>query len=508
MFLLFGWLNLWRWLSVFRKIKIISLLLILTLTINQAYAQKFAIIGDFGFAEVDIDGLIDAENVANMIDTSGVEFIVTTGDNNYSGLNDPFTMDENIGQFYHEWMFPYNGSYGEGDPDGINRFFPAVGNHDWYEPPYGSGIQGHYDYYVLPGNERYYDFIWGNVHFFILSSYDGYSYKDGGNAEPDGWTSNSTQGQWLMDALANADPTHWKIVVTHFPPYSSGEHGSFTDARWPYKEWGAHIVISGHDHDYERLSVNNFPYIVNGLGGKSKHPFGTILTDFSLVRYSDQFGAMLVEAASSYISFYFYTESGTLIDSYEITTPNPVELAYFASTLNGDEVQLRWRTETELNNYGFHIERAAENSDWLALGFVEGHGNSNSPRQYTFSDSEIYETGNYYYRLKQTDNDGTFEYSDVVSVTVGVPVLYSLSSNYPNPFNPETRIDYTLPKQQNVSLRINNMLGELVEVLENEVKPAGTYTVTFDGSDLPSGIYFYRLKAENFVETKKMVLMK
>ena len=172
-------------------------------------------------------------------------------------------------------MFPYNGSYGQGDPDGINRFFPAVGNHEWYEPPYGSGIQGHYNYFALPGNERYYDFVWGNVHFFILSTYDGYSSKDGGNAEPDGWTSNSTQGLWLMNALANAEQTHWKIVVTHFAPYSSGEHGSFSYIQWPFQEWGAHIVISGHDHDYERLIINGLTYVVNGLGGKSRESFVT-----------------------------------------------------------------------------------------------------------------------------------------------------------------------------------------------------------------------------------------
>ncbi len=188
--------------------------------------------------------------------------------------------------------------------------------------------------------------------------------------------------------------------------------------------------------------------------------------------------------------------------------PLPVELTFFESTLNGNKVELRWRTETEVNNYGFYIERSIENSDWFALGFVEGHGNSNSPKQYTFIDSDINESGNYYYRLKQTDNDGTFEYSDVVTVTVGVPVLYSLSQNYPNPFNPETRIDYTLPEQQNVSLRVYNMLGEMVKELVNEVKPARSYSVTFEASNLPSGIYIYRIQTESFTLNKKMTMMK
>ncbi|MCH7516608.1 MAG: T9SS type A sorting domain-containing protein [Bacteroidetes bacterium] len=186
----------------------------------------------------------------------------------------------------------------------------------------------------------------------------------------------------------------------------------------------------------------------------------------------------------------------------------PVELTSFSASIQNSTVILNWETETEINNLGFYIERAIENSDWVSIGFVEGHGNSNSPKHYNFSDTDIGQSGEYYYRLKQIDNDGTFEYSDVVTVTVGIPVLFALSQNYPNPFNPETRIDYTLPEQQNVSLRVYNMLGELVKELVNEVKPAGTYSVTFDGTNLPSGIYVYRIQTEGFSENKKMTFLK
>jgi endonuclease/exonuclease/phosphatase family metal-dependent hydrolase len=197
---------------------------------------------------------------------------------------------------------------------------------------------------------------------------------------------------------------------------------------------------------------------------------------------------------------------------YLFGNPTPVELAFFTGSLNENNVELRWRTETEVNNYGFYIERTTENSDWITIGFVEGFGNSNSPKHYNYNDIDIYQSANYNYRLKQTDNDGTFEYSDVVTVTVGVPVLYSLSQNYPNPFNPQTRIDYTLPEQQNVSLRVYNMLGELVQELVNEVKPAGTYTITFNassaGGGLSSGIYVYVLKTPAFVSNRKMTFLK
>ncbi|MCH8033916.1 MAG: phytase [Bacteroidetes bacterium] len=206
-----------------------------------------------------------------------------------------------------------------------------------------------------------------------------------------------------------------------------------------------------------------------------------------------------------------YEDLGLVVDvSYwnPRVYPLPVELVYFAGNLNGKNVELRWRTETEINNYGFDIERTKDNADWLTIGFVEGHGNSNSPKQYNFIDADINQSGTYYYRLKQIDNDGTYEYSFVVSVEVGVPNNIYLSQNYPNPFNPETRIDFTLPEKQLVSLRVYNTLGELVTELVNEEKPAGSYSFKFDASRLPSGVYIYRLQTSEFAENKKMTLLK
>jgi len=125
-----------------------------------------------------------------------------------------------------------------------------------------------------------------------------------------------------------------------------------------------------------------------------------------------------------------------------------------------------------------------------------------------FSDSAITKSGTYHYRLKQIDNDGTFEYSDIISVMAGVPNNFYLSQNYPNPFNPVTRIEFTLPEKQQVSLRVYNTLGELVQELLNEVKQPGSYSVTFNASNLPSGIYIYRIQTESFATNKKMTFMK
>ena len=194
----------------------------------------------------------------------------------------------------------------------------------------------------------------------------------------------------------------------------------------------------------------------------------------------------------------------------------PVELAFFTAKLSGNNVELRWRTETEVNNYGFEIEREAHlnptggrnNGEWETIGFVEGNGNSNSPKYYNYLDSDIGESGKYYYRLKQIDNDGTYEYSDITEVDVGTPDNFYLSQNYPNPFNPATKIDFTLPKKQIVTLRVYNILGEMVQEIINGEKPAGSYSVTFNASNLPSGVYIYRLETQDFAQNRKMTLLK
>jgi Secretion system C-terminal sorting domain len=190
------------------------------------------------------------------------------------------------------------------------------------------------------------------------------------------------------------------------------------------------------------------------------------------------------------------------------TSSLPVELVFFTGSQNGSDIDLRWRTETEVNNYGFDIERTTDISNWMTVDFVEGNGNSNSPKQYNFSDTNIIQSGRYYYRLKQINNDGTYEYSDVVSIEVDVPNKYYLSQNYPNPFNPETRIEFTLPQQQFVSLKVYNTLGEMVAELVNEQREAGSYSVVFNASNLTSGIYIYRLRTSSFSANKKMTLLK
>ena len=183
----------------------------------------------------------------------------------------------------------------------------------------------------------------------------------------------------------------------------------------------------------------------------------------------------------------------------------PVELTSFTAKASGTTVTLNWETKTEVDNNGFEIERNA-NGNWSKIGFVEGHGTANSPKYYSFSDANP--LGNkIQYRLKQIDNDGSFEYSPVVEVELA-PVNYTLYQNYPNPFNPSTVIRYAMPVAGMVTIDVFNALGEKVSTLLNGQVEAGFNQVSFDATNLPSGLYFYRIQSGDFTSIKKMLLMK
>ncbi|MBZ0200904.1 MAG: T9SS type A sorting domain-containing protein, partial [Ignavibacteriaceae bacterium] len=207
------------------------------------------------------------------------------------------------------------------------------------------------------------------------------------------------------------------------------------------------------------------------------------------------------------------TNSPTLVlDGIRVATswnqaPLPVELSSFTASASAKSVTLNWVTATEVNNYGFNIECTIDNVQWKTIGFVEGYGNSNSPKNYSFTDENV-ATGNYGYRLKQIDNDGKYEYSKVVEVEVSAPLQYALAQNYPNPFNPSTTISYSVPEAQFVTLKIFNVLGQEVTTLVNGMKEAGVYTLNFDAKNLNSGLYFYKLEAGTFSAVKKMMLTK
>jgi len=201
----------------------------------------------------------------------------------------------------------------------------------------------------------------------------------------------------------------------------------------------------------------------------------------------------------------------------------PVELISFTGSANGSSVTLNWQTATEVNNYGFNVERALmvrQNSPqaqlgmtWEKIAFVQGHGNSNSPKEYSFTENlalaHNLNLNRVQYRLKQIDFNGVFEYSPIVEVNVEAPSQLKLAQNYPNPFNPETTINFQIPFASHVTLKIYDVLGREVASLVDEFKQAGTYVKTLHATSLPSGVYFYKLQTANgFSETKKLILLK
>ena len=200
----------------------------------------------------------------------------------------------------------------------------------------------------------------------------------------------------------------------------------------------------------------------------------------------------------------------TAPDVIEATNvPLPVELSSFNAKAKGSDVELLWKTATEVNNFGFDIERKYESkNNWEKIGSVAGNGNSNSEKVYSFIDNSISSAGKYFYRLKQIDINGYFKYSAETFAELLKPGSYKLNQNFPNPFNPETKISFSIKDAGNVNLTIYNVLGEEVRTILNEFKEAGSYTLNFNAAELNSGVYFYRLQTNNYSEIKKMIVLK
>jgi len=185
----------------------------------------------------------------------------------------------------------------------------------------------------------------------------------------------------------------------------------------------------------------------------------------------------------------------------------PVELTSFTASVIDQDVVLNWTTASETNNSGFNVERKSANSTWETVAFVTGFGTTTETKSYSYVDSKL-SSGTYTYRLKQIDFDGTSEYSNEVLADVTGPVEFALEQNYPNPFNPNTTISYSVAKAGFVNISVYNLLGEKVATLVNTTQEAGRYDVTFDASNIPSGIYFYSIEAGDFKSVKKMTLLK
>jgi len=263
----------------------------------------------------------------------------------------------------------------------------------------------------------------------------------------------------------------------------------------------AYSFITGNSNDVSKLWIN--PSLI-----------GTEPTaDISITSGADASDIALIQFRQNEKSGDMKIDGIRVSDSWS-QAPLPVQLTSFTAGLYENKIKLNWSTATEVNNYGFDIERCVAQisnlcNNWEKIGFVQGHGNSNSPKDYSFVDANP-PAGKVLYKLKQIDFDGAFEYSKAVEVNVETPQEFRLAQNYPNPFNPSTVISYQLPMDGNVTLKVYDMLGKEVTTLVNEFQRAGSYNYQFsiNNLQLSSGVYYYRLQSGNFVETKKFIVMK
>ncbi len=287
---------------------------------------QFAAIGDYGYSSHGEYGKLGPNEaaVATLVKGWHPDFIITVGDNDYDyshyyyewdGVAD-FTTDQNIGQYYASYIGDYIGAFGPGAAE--NAFFPTLGNHDRKSRGRIDAKQ-YFDYFTLPaspGGERYYDFVRGEVHFFALDSNSTAEFPTMPDVMP-------AQRQWLQDALTSDTTSRWKIVYFHHPPYTSYSPSyNNLGMRWPFKEWGATAVISGHAHNYERLGVAGFPYFVIGTGGDDLYSIQSPGTN-SQAHFDTDHGAQRIFADGRQLVFEFIADNGTLLDTWRIPAANP-----------------------------------------------------------------------------------------------------------------------------------------------------------------------------------------
>jgi len=243
---------------------------------------------------------------------------------------------------------------------------------------------------------------------------------------------------------------------------------------------------------------NTFVNVASGLPN-------TGTASVSLPNVQTTTARLYIEAADNI----FYDVSDA---NFTITQAVPVELASFVANSSNGAVNLEWSTATETNNKGFAIERKGTDGNYTEVGFVNGQGTTTNTSNYSFSDRP-FASGIFVYRLKQTDFDGTFTYSNEVEVDIANPDKFSLSQNWPNPFNPSTSISFSLPEASNIKIVIYDVVGNKVADLASGNFAAGWHKANFDASRLNSGVYLYTITAQGnsgkaFSATRKMMLLK
>lgn len=291
-----------------------------------------------------------------------------------------------------------------------------------------------------------------------------------------------------VSKLANTPVTYSNLVL----------HLALTESEIPFN-WQGQTIIN----NTERLMVPN------ELGTALDFSSGNVVD----INLNFSLNAAWVLANCELVSFIQNLDGKEILQGSKVALTElavmPVELTSFSAKASVGKVNLHWTTATEINNSGFEIERSFDGNTFFSVGFVKGNGTTTEPRSYSFTDDiEFNATQSLYYRLKQVDYNGSLNYSEIVSVVIEMPIEYALGQNYPNPFNPSTKLKYSVPQNGIVTIKVYDLTGQEVATLLNEVKEPGNYELDFNAAGLSSGVYFYKMIADNFTQVKKMSILK
>lgn len=335
----------------------------------------------------------------------------------------------------------------------------------------------------------------------------------------------------------SANLTTYNVVATDYGHFVSTYGISFAEAIETPSPWSSNALLSPANASfsyYQRFSI--YDEIYNNMTFVAGQTFGRGVNQITPIFSNDQTPSSQSHT-TGFVKHFDPSENGSVgkVAYYEIgerqesinidhafgqvvrntivwlsssSTALPVEVSSFNGMRKNNTITLYWSTATEMDNYGFEIERRTEVSEWNTIGFVGGNGNSNSPKQYSFSDHPTQHSTKYFYRLKQIDRSGKYSYHHQIEVNIGEVTNYALLQNYPNPFNPVTTIQFTIPEKNKVTLQVLDVSGKEVALLLNEERESGAHFYSFDGSRLASGTYFLRLSVGSNIESRKMLLLK
>ena len=427
---------------------------------------------------------------------AGLNWIVIDSTGGTAGFYNDIQFSKSNPQFGIAMSDPANGA---GGPFILNK--TTDGGNTWVQtnPPGVTNSFGLY-YVSYPIDPMAYGFASVNLSLGFMTSY----------------TTNNGGTTWI---LGNGDipVSNWGDIVFN----DDKQHGVMLGNDWP------NIRLSSNGGmDWTTLNTNT------DLGGFSTASWvsgtntvficASISPSIKKIIRSDDNGLTWQQQSTPNYGFmeldnirygnttvgYAISNEGYVIKSIQNVSVIPVELTSFTASVNNEgDVILKWSTATEVNNQKFEIERKSESGRYTTIGSLDGHGTTTETQEYSYIDNNV-GSGTFFYRLKQIDFGGHYEYSNEVEIEVTGPLTFSLEQNYPNPFNPSTKIKYSVPEDGNVKLSVYNLVGEEVSVLVDERVNTGFYEVSFNAANLPSGTYFYRLQTGNSIQTKKMVLMK